>query len=121
MKEVLITGIFDFVNERYESNPKGLLPFRLPTAEEKALTLPPPARPDLSAPVRSLTVPPPAIEFFDDGLDGMEGITSAWEEFKMGHADIECERPSNTEFLVTHLHFLANGRFHSQNLFSFSR
>jgi hypothetical protein len=91
-------GIFEFVNEKYEANPKGLIPFRLPTVDEKALTLPPPGRPETVQ--RKLTIPPPPIESFDDGLDNLAQMKQDWEGFKTENDDIECERHSDTEFLV---------------------
>jgi len=93
-------GIFDFVNEKYEANPKGLLRFRAPTAEEKALTitLPPPGRADtvVSAPAN----PPPPIEYFENGLDDLAEINRVWDEFQTDHEELKCVRISNTEFQV---------------------
>jgi len=100
-------SIFEFVNEKYDANPKGLIPFRLPTVDEKALTLPPPGRPETVQ--RKLTIPPPPIESFDDGLDNLAQIKQDWEGFKTENDDIECERHSDTEFLITFakpIHFL---------------
>jgi hypothetical protein len=87
------------VNEKYEANPKGLLSFRVPTPEEKALTLPPAGRLETAA--RMLTIPPPTIQFYDDGLDDMAQISQDWETFKTNHPDIQCERQSDTEFTVS--------------------
>src|SRR5271170_1841873 len=93
-------AIFDFANEKYDTSSKGLLPFRAPTADEKAVTLvlPPPGRQDQS--IRTSTNPPPPIEYHDNGLTDIDQIHKDWEKFKADHSDMKCEKFSDTEFQV---------------------
>jgi hypothetical protein len=92
--------IFDFVIEKYDANTKGLMPFRSPTAEELAIitTLPPPGPVDPST--QTSVNPPPPIDHFNDGLDDITRINEDWETFKNNHANITCEKISETEFKV---------------------
>jgi hypothetical protein len=95
----LITDIFDFVNEKYEANSKGLLPFRMPMADEQLVTLPPLGRQDPTT--RTGPVLPPGIEYHEDGLNDIIQVNRDWETFKGDHDNITCEKLSETEFLVT--------------------
>jgi hypothetical protein len=94
------TAIFEFVNEKYEANSKGLLPFRAPTAEEQAITqtLPPAGRVEQA--VRPNANPPPAVEYVDDGLDDIDQINKDWETFIASQSQLICEKKSDTEFSV---------------------
>lgn len=88
------------MNEKYEANPKGLLRFRAPSAEEKALLTQhsPLGRVDVVAPPQ--TNPPPPIEFVEDGLNDLAEINREWDAFKEEHSNLKCEKISNTEFHV---------------------
>ena len=88
------------MNEKYEANPKDLLPFRAPTTDEQAITttLPPAGR--VEQVVRRTVNPPPAVEYVDDGLDDIDQINKEWETFESSHTEFVCERKSNTEFMV---------------------
>jgi len=96
-------GIFDYTEEKYEANSKGLLKFRAPSPEEKTIltTLPPPGRVDV-VPLPQ-TNPPPPVEYVDDGLKDLGEIGAAWDAFKEAHNNITCEKLSNTEFKVSFL------------------
>ena len=93
-------AIFDFANERYEANPKGLLPFRTPSEDERATvaTLPPTARQEQV--IRPTTNPPPPMQFYNDGLDDIARIDQDWDTFEAEHKGIACAKLSNTEFQV---------------------
>lgn len=88
------------MNEKYEANQKGLLPFRAPTADEQAITttLPPAGR--VEQMMRPNVNPPPAVEYVDDGLNDINQINKDWETFKASHTYFTCEKKSNTEFNV---------------------
>jgi hypothetical protein len=88
------------VNEKYEANPKGLMPFRVPTADEVAIiaSLPLPVPADSIA--QTAVKPPPGIEYFDDGLNDITRINEDWEMFKDTHTHITCEKISDTTFQV---------------------
>jgi len=94
-------GIFDFAKEKYEADSKGLLEFRNPLPEEKAASgiLPPPSRP-VEAVTKAPTNPPPQVEYYENGLNDINEINRNWETFAAEHGDIQCERPSDTEFRV---------------------
>ena len=94
-------AIFEFVNEKYEANPKGLLPFRSPTADEHAITttLPPPGR--VEPVVRQSANPPPAIEYVENGLNGINQINKDWETFTADHNQFTFEKKSETAFMVS--------------------
>jgi hypothetical protein len=93
-------AIFEFVSEKYEANAKGLLPFRTPTADEKAITqiLPPAGR--VEPVVRQTVNPPPAIEYVDDGLNDINQINKDWDTFAGSYTQFTCEKKSETEFVV---------------------
>ena len=116
----LTVAIFEFVNEKYEANPKGLMPFRVPTADEVAIiaSLPVPVPADSIA--QTAVKPPPGIEYFDDGLNDITRINEDWEMFKETHTNITCEKISDTNFQVLPFFNLFNSRYHSRNLFSSS-
>ena len=93
-------AIFEFANEKYEANPKGLLPFRSPTADEQAITttLPPAGR--VEQVERPSVNPPPAVEYVDDGLNDINQINKDWETFNTTQTQFTCEKKSDTEFMV---------------------
>lgn len=99
LDSVLIKGVFDFVNEKYEASSKGLLPFRTPTTEEQTFTemIPPPLHRDS---IRIAAKLPHAIEYYEDGLNDITKINKDWETFKESHENITCERIGETEFKV---------------------
>jgi hypothetical protein len=103
------------VNEKYEANPKGLLRFRAPNAEEKAVLtqLPAPGRTDVVA--LPQTNPPPPIEFVDDGLKDLAEINRVWDSFVEEHSNMKCEKISTTEFQVTEILMRVNNRLLSQS------
>ena len=94
-------GIFEFAREKYEADSKGLLQFRNPLPEEKAVSgvLPPPSRPVESV-TKAATNPPPPVEYYENGLNDLSEINRNWETFTVEHGDIQCERLSDTEFRV---------------------
>ena len=103
------------MNEKYEANTKGLLPFRAPTADEQAIThtLPPPGR--VEPVVRQTANPPPPVEYVDDGLNDIDQIQKDWETFTASHPQFPCEKKSDTEFLVQFLEARVDDRLLSQN------
>lgn len=97
----LMTEIFDFVNEKYEANSKGLLPFRMPATDEQTFQPIHPLPVRLDQITRTSSTLPPRIEYHEDGLNDITQINRDWETFKMDHDNVTCEKLSETEFLVT--------------------
>jgi hypothetical protein len=102
-------GVFDYVNEKYEANSKGLLPYRTPTADEQATTaIVSPTRKESF--VRQVLIPPPTIEYYEDGLSDITQIHKDWETFKQQHENITCKTISDHEFTLSFskpVHFLS--------------
>ena len=93
--------MFDFVNEKYEANSEGLLPYRTPTADEQAFTgivVTPSLRKDST--IRMPVNLPHTIEYYEDGLNDITQINKDWEQFKESHTNVTCEKLSETEFEV---------------------
>jgi len=90
--------VFDFVNEKYEANSKGLLPYRTPIAEEQNIMMMSPLI--RQEPVRINANIPHAIEYHEDGLNDIVQINKEWETFRENYEKVTCEKVSETEFKV---------------------
>lgn len=89
------------MNEKYEANSKGLLPYRTPTTTEQPMFSPSIRRESVRINVNI----PHAIEYFEDGLNDIVQINKEWETFREDHEKVTCEKVSETEFKVRMAHW----------------